>query len=97
VPEQYVGSDSLSTERSEPLDGQTLLRERIMLGLRLSEGVDLAEAALELGLEGQGWTLQRERASAWLAKRGRIVRDGSRVRAPKGSWLWVDDTAARLF
>jgi len=97
VPEQYVGSDSLSKERSEPLDGQTLLRERIMLGLRLSEGVDLAEAALELGLEGQGWTLERERASEWLVKRGRIVRQGSRVRAPKASWLWVDDTAARLF
>jgi oxygen-independent coproporphyrinogen-3 oxidase len=96
VPEQYVHGDACSTEKRESLDGQTLLRERIMLGLRVSEGVDITESARELGL-GQGWTPERERASDWLAKRGRIVREGSRVRAPKASWLWVDDTAARLF
>jgi putative oxygen-independent coproporphyrinogen III oxidase len=96
-PEQYVDGDAPSSESREALDGHTLLRERIMLGLRVSEGVDLAQVACDLGLEGEAWTPERERASAWLASRGRVVREGSRVRAPRAAWLWVDDTAARLF
>jgi len=82
-------------ESREALDAQTLLRERIMLGLRVAEGIDLADAAQELGT--QGWTAERLRAAVWLEDRGRIVRDGSRVRIPHGAWLWTDDTSARLF
>jgi putative oxygen-independent coproporphyrinogen III oxidase len=82
-------------ESREALDAQTLLRERIMLGLRVAEGIDLADAAQELGT--QGWTAQRLRAAAWLEDRGRIVREGSRMRIPRGAWLWTDDTSARLF
>ncbi len=96
MPESYVHGDACSTEKRESLDGQTLLRERIMLGLRVTEGVDITESARELGL-GQGWTPERERASDWLVSRGRILREGTRVRAPRSAWLWVDDTAARLF
>jgi oxygen-independent coproporphyrinogen-3 oxidase len=97
LPEKYVGADPLSTASREDLDGRTLLRERIMLGLRVREGVDIAEAARDLRLDGEGWTRERERACEWLVTRGRIEREGSRVRAPKAAWLWVDDTAARLF
>jgi oxygen-independent coproporphyrinogen-3 oxidase len=82
-------------ESCEALDAQMLLRERIMLGLRVAEGIDLADAAQELGT--QGWTEARLRAAAWLEHRGRIVREGSRVRIPSGAWLWTDDTSARLF
>ncbi len=35
----------------EPLTGETLLSERLMLGLRLAEGVDVRAAALDLGVE----------------------------------------------
>jgi hypothetical protein len=69
-----------------------------MLGLRMAEGIDLREAEASLG--APAWTPSRERAAAWLAERGRIVRsgaDGSILRVPKASWLWTDDTAARLF
>ncbi|MGO9832710.1 MAG: radical SAM family heme chaperone HemW [Polyangiaceae bacterium] len=97
VPERYLDGSALVQESREDLDGQTLLRERIMLGLRVREGVDLADASRELGLEREGWTQARERACAWLASRGRVVREGSRVRASPTAWLWVDDTAARLF
>jgi len=97
LPQEYVGGDALSGESREALDGPTLLRERIMLGLRVSEGVDIADAARDLGIEDGGWTPERERVSEWLVERGRIVRDGSRVRTTKAAWLWVDDTAARLF
>jgi oxygen-independent coproporphyrinogen-3 oxidase len=79
----------------EDLDAETLLRERIMLGLRLASGFDLAEAAAVLGV--RGWTLERSRAAQWLEDRGRIVREGSVLRIPPRAWLWCDDTASRLF
>jgi putative oxygen-independent coproporphyrinogen III oxidase len=90
-----VGAGDGLSDSSEELDAQTLLRERIMLGLRIDHGMDLGAAANEL--DTAGFTLERERAVEWLASRGRIVRDGSTLRIPPASWLWTDDTAARLF
>ncbi|HEY6459796.1 MAG TPA: radical SAM family heme chaperone HemW, partial [Polyangiaceae bacterium] len=93
IPERYV-EDAAEASR-EPLDAETMLRERIMLGLRVAGGVDVDEEARDLGVEG--WTPERRKASAWLEERGRIVRDGPRARIPRDAWLWTDDTAARLF
>jgi oxygen-independent coproporphyrinogen-3 oxidase len=88
--------ERISPQNLELLDAQTLLRERIMLGLRISDGLDVDEAGQDLG--APGWTPERERAADWLAERGRIVRRGARVSVPAGeAWLWTDDTAARLF
>jgi oxygen-independent coproporphyrinogen-3 oxidase len=98
LPERYLAADDCTATR-EPLDAATLMRERIMLGLRVAGGVDLEEAARALG-GGSAipvWTPERQRAAAWLLERGRIERAGSRVRVPRGAWLWTDDTAARLF
>jgi len=91
-PRRYA-SGAPSTD--ELLDPATRVRERIMLGLRTSGGLDLNDAAASVG--APGWTPARERAAAWLSDRGRIVREGSRVRIPHTGWLWADDTAARLF
>jgi oxygen-independent coproporphyrinogen-3 oxidase len=91
-PERYIDG---SPSSAELLDAPTLMRERIMLGLRTAEGLDLDAAAVALGTAG--WTPSRESAAAWLSSRGRIVRDGSVVRIPRSAWLWADDTAARLF
>lgn len=83
----------------EGLDAEALLRERLMLGLRTSEGFDVARARDELGVE----PVTRERAAeaARLVSQGRLVRegaaDGERWRVPSPAWLWVDDVAARLF
>jgi oxygen-independent coproporphyrinogen-3 oxidase len=105
-PERYVeaahraasafggGDDPVSIE-SEPLEATTLLRERIMLGLRLRDGMDLRAAAEDLGVPP--WTPTRERAAAQLVTRGRLERDGDRIRIPAPAWLWADDSAARLF
>lgn len=93
VPERYLAGAAEGS--SEPLDGETLLRERIMLGLRTDEGIDLEASACDLGVPA--WTGQRRRAAAWLSERGRIVLEGSRIRIPRSAWLWTDDTAARLF
>jgi putative oxygen-independent coproporphyrinogen III oxidase len=96
VPERYVSASPAGAGTlHEPLDGETLLRERIMLGLRVAEGIDLEAIALDLGVVA--WTPERRRASAWLAARGRIVAVGSRIKIPRAAWLWADDTAARLF
>jgi oxygen-independent coproporphyrinogen-3 oxidase len=95
APQRYAAGAPCS---EEPLDAEALMRERIMLGLRTREGVDLQDAEASLG--APGWTPARERAASWLSERGRIVRDGdrgSRVRVPREAWLWTDDTAARLF
>jgi oxygen-independent coproporphyrinogen-3 oxidase len=83
------------SESPESVDAPTLLRERIMLGLRLDDGVDLDVEGRDL--DEPGWTPDRLRAATWLEGRGRIVRDGARVRIPRPAWLWTDDTAARLF
>jgi len=80
---------------SEELDGTALLRERIMLGLRLATGVDLARASADLGLDP--WTPERLRAIDRLAERGRITRDGDVLRIPRAAWLFTDDIASRLF
>jgi oxygen-independent coproporphyrinogen-3 oxidase len=93
LPERYVARAGETTR--EPLDGPTLMRERIMLGLRMEGGIDLDEAAEDLGTAG--WTEERDRAAGWLVERGRVVREAGRVRVPRAAWLWTDDTAARLF
>jgi putative oxygen-independent coproporphyrinogen III oxidase len=82
-------------ESSEPLDATTLMRERIMLGLRVDAGIDVEASAR--ALDAPGWTPERTRTAEWLEQRGRIVREGSRIRIPHEAWLWTDDTAARLF
>jgi oxygen-independent coproporphyrinogen-3 oxidase len=101
-PERYVSAsdpaplDGMGAETpAEQLDAETLLRERIMLGLRTADGVDLAEAARPLGVEG--WTDRRARTAADLRAKGRLVREGDVARIPPRAWLWADDTAARLF
>jgi oxygen-independent coproporphyrinogen-3 oxidase len=88
------GADDGISESSEDLDAAALLRERIMLGLRVDEGVDIEAAAQALGTPG--WTTDRLRAASLLEDRGRIVREGGKVRIPAAAWLWTDDTAARL-
>lgn len=90
-----VGEGDGLSITSERLDGETLLRERIMLGLRLAGGLDVDAAARELGVEP--WPDERRRSADRLVARGRLARDGSRLFIPPREWLWADDTAARLF
>jgi oxygen-independent coproporphyrinogen-3 oxidase len=80
---------------AEPLDAETLVKERIMLGLRLAEGFDVAAAEDDLGVAIR--TAERERAAAKMIARGRLEVDGARWRVPKERWLLVDGTAAELF
>lgn len=78
----------------EPIDAETALRERLMLGLRLSEGLDLESAATELGLEP--YPAERRRALEKLEKQGRIELNAGRLRIPKPQWLFADGIISQL-
>ncbi len=90
-----LGEGDGLTLSDEALSTTELLRERIMLGLRLASGIDLGAAGPELGTDP--FTPERTLALDALAQRGRIVREGDVVRVPREAWLFTDDTAARLF
>jgi oxygen-independent coproporphyrinogen-3 oxidase len=95
VRDDVVGEGDRLSISSETLDASALLRERIMLGLRLATGVDLGRAQRDLGIDP--WTEERTRTVAELVGRDRLARDGDVLRIPKPAWLFTDDTAARLF
>ena len=78
----------------EPLDAETSLRERIMLGLRVAEGVDLAAAGAALGIDPL--PPERKRALARLHDRGRVQWDGRRLWLPKEQWLFADGIISEL-
>jgi oxygen-independent coproporphyrinogen-3 oxidase len=98
-PRAYLGrvaeGPAALTVSEERLDPPTRLRERIMLGLRMKDGIDLETAAAELGAdpypEGRRAALDR------LEARGRIERRGAHISVPRSAWIWADDTAASLF
>jgi oxygen-independent coproporphyrinogen-3 oxidase len=97
-PARYVAAATsgapLEAER-EVLDPETRLRERLMLGLRLLEGVDLEAAEADLGIPV--WTPARRRAADKLVGRGRLAVEGGRLRVPPAARVWTDGVAAELF
>jgi putative oxygen-independent coproporphyrinogen III oxidase len=97
-PERYlarVTAGEFEPHEREDLDGETRLRERLMLGLRLREGIDLESAASEVGAEP--WPRERRQAVDELVAAGRLVREGARLRVPREAWLFTDGIAAALF
>ncbi len=86
------------TQEAEPLDRETLLRERLMLGLRLAEGLDLDEAARDLDIaRAEAWSRPRRRSMELLMKSGGLAVEGARLRIPRARRLSTDGIAARLF
>jgi putative oxygen-independent coproporphyrinogen III oxidase len=79
---------------TEPIDAPTALAERLMLGLRLASGVDLARIARETG--ASAWTADRERAVERLVRAGRLEREGDRLRIPRGARLFADGVIREL-
>ncbi|MBM4360213.1 MAG: radical SAM family heme chaperone HemW [Deltaproteobacteria bacterium] len=97
-PERYLArieAGAFEPHEREDLDGETLLRERLMLGLRLREGIDLEAAAAAVGTEP--WSRDRRQAVKDLVAAGRLVQEGARLRIPREAWLFTDGTAAALF
>lgn len=97
TPETYaaqVRAGLGAPESEETLDAETRLRERIMLGLRLEEGVDLGRAARELSVDP--WTADRLRVVAKLTSRGVLFREGDVLRIPHEAFRLADGIAAEL-
>lgn len=97
-PRKYLAGAStpeVVTQEEEILSPNDRMNERIMLGLRLREGLDLGEAAAELGVEPL--PPERERSLARLVRTGRVERDGLRIRVPREKVHLLDGTAAALF
>lgn len=94
----YAAAERRDFEPSfeEQLTAETRLRERLMLGLRMREGVDLERAARTLGLD-EAWPPHREAEARNLIAEGRLERHGTTVRIPPDHWLYADGIAARLF
>jgi coproporphyrinogen III oxidase-like Fe-S oxidoreductase len=81
-------------EESEDLDGQTLVREALMLGLRTQEGVDLEAVARRTGVDpraGRGQAIGRRVA------RGDLLDEGARLVVPEHRWLHLDSIVSDLF
>jgi putative oxygen-independent coproporphyrinogen III oxidase len=101
-PERYQASAFTAPFREapdgcavvEPIDAETSLRERIMLGLRLAEGFDLEASASELGVSPLPDA--RNRALDRLLKNGRVELDRGRLRIPKPQWLFADGIISEL-
>lgn len=97
-PEAYMlralDGKAIESER-EVLTPEVRLRERIMLGLRLNDGVDLDEAAAPLGIHA--WTPERRKAADRLVARGRLVVTGGKIRVPPSARIYADGIAADLF
>lgn len=81
-------------EATERIDAATALSERILLGLRLDEGVDVAAAARSLGVDP--WPPARARAVEALILQGRLEREGDVLRVPRSCWFVADDVIARV-
>jgi putative oxygen-independent coproporphyrinogen III oxidase len=86
------------TQTLEPIDAETQLREQIMLGLRLDEGLSLEAAGRALGLPPASvLTADRARAIARLIDERMIERVGDRIRVAPSRRLATDGIAMRLF
>ncbi len=89
-----LGPDSI-LEYREVLGPELELREALMLGLRLREGVDFA--ALCRRPELRAATPQRLRAIRELVAGGRLSQDQGRLCLSPSNWLLSNDIIARLF
>lgn len=78
----------------EPIPPDVALRERLMLGLRLAEGVALDQLERDTGAPVR--TAQRSRAIEKLLARGRLAEAGGRLFIPKAHWLFADAIIAEL-
>jgi len=104
-PERYLAAAPLFAEADlsqvsplvanyELISPETALAERIMLGLRLAEGLDLERSAAELGTEL--WTPDRARARDRLVNQGKLQVTGPQVSIPKHHWLLADGIISTL-
>jgi putative oxygen-independent coproporphyrinogen III oxidase len=78
----------------EALDAQALIREALMLGLRMEAGVDLHTLAERVGVDPM---LGREAALRRRVARGDVQLAEGRLWVPREKWIVLDGIVADLF
>lgn len=78
----------------EAIDSATALVERIMLGLRTCDGIDLSE--LESEFDVSDWCSSKTTVIERLVQNGRLAVDERRLTIPFSAWCLADGTIAQL-
>jgi coproporphyrinogen III oxidase-like Fe-S oxidoreductase len=94
VPGFLAAKRTLPPEEREVLDVDTLVREALMLGLRTSEGLDMAALADRIRRDPRAG---RERAIERAVASCHLIDDGHTMRIPQSRWLVADDIVSSLF
>lgn len=81
-------------QQFEQLQPEQLVLERLMLGLRIAEGVDLVNLEEELGVTVL--TPTRQRRIERLQQRQQVIFDGRRLAIPRTAWLHADGIITEL-
>lgn len=92
--EKYMNAGGMLEAEVEDLGRQDRIREALMLGLRMREGVDLEALEARVGvdpLEG------RRREFEARLKTGDLVQEGSCVHVPAERWILLDGIVSDLF
>lgn len=84
-----IAAGDVTPHEREELDDATRMRERIMLGLRLAEGLEEATMLT--------WEPARRAEAERLLEAGKLERSDGRLRIPDAHWLFADGIAAQLF
>jgi putative oxygen-independent coproporphyrinogen III oxidase len=78
----------------ELIDPAIGLSERLMLGLRTRDGIDLNELCQEFDINS--WLKRRQPAIERLVRQGRLNQDGATLTIPFSSWFLADGTISEL-
>lgn len=89
----YAGTPEVE-ETTEALSPDDRVREALMLGLRTSEGMDLAAVHAATGIDPRQ---DREKSLENRMKTGDVVLEGQRLRVPHEHWLLLDSIVRDLF
>jgi len=89
-----VKGGAMPPGEDEALDPETRVRESLLLGMRTSEGTDLARVEAATGLDPRRG---REGVLAQQVATGNVHDDGAVWRIPQARWLMADDITARMF
>lgn len=78
----------------ELIDPGIGLTERLMLGLRTKDGIDLDELSRQFDINL--WRTKRQHAIERLVRQGRLNQDGSKLKIPFSTWFLADGTISEL-
>lgn len=91
---KWVREGDATHLQQERLDSTIRVRERIMLGLRTTEGLDMQQLATE---ENYDLVAQSGPGLAHMQEAGLVrILDGNRLRATLKGWLWLDEVLIQL-